>query len=130
MSRRLLRKSSASRLGAKAVLVHLTGHLVGVDLFAVGEKELNAAELKIGDLVVNVRELAERNVDELVSVLVSVEGVDAGCCEGFSLGCSCCGRCEGGDRGDEDGGEVHGSEELGYLRLKVDRKLRYCIEVV
>jgi hypothetical protein len=25
---------------------------------------------------------------------------------------------------------VHGSEELGYLRLKVDRKLRYCIEVV
>lgn len=130
MSRRLLRKRSAPRLGTKAVLVHLTSHLVGIDLLAVRKKELNAAELKIGDLVVNVRELAERNVDELVSVLVSVEGVDAGCCEGFGLGGSCCGRREGRDRGDEDGGEVHGSEELGYLRLEVDKKLRYCIEVV
>lgn len=123
MSRRLLRKSSAPRLGSKVVLVHLTGHLVRIDLRAVGEKELDAAELKVGDLIVDVCELAERNVDEFVSVLVSVEGIDTSCCESLGLRGSCCGGCEGRDRGCEGGDETHASEE-------VDIKLIICIEVV
>lgn len=128
MSRRLLRESSAPRLGAKAVLVHLTGHLVGIDLLAVGEKKLNAAELKVGDLIVDVCELAERNVDEFVSVLVSVEGIDASCCKGFGLGGSCCGRCEGRDRGGEDGDEVHVGEEVVDLEWKLVEELKSVLK--
>lgn len=113
MSRSLLRESSAPRLGTKAVLVHLTGHILRVDLLAVGEKELNATELKIGNLIVDVRKLPKGSVDELVSVLVSVEGIDAGCCEVFCLGGSCCGGGEGCNRSGEDSGEVHVGEEVG-----------------